>query len=85
MAQVLNLVGKTFGWLTVTSRAQSEKLNRLSYWNVLCTRCNQARFVVRSDELRNGRKTSCEDCRQEHRHHVVSQVIYGGGVQIKQG
>jgi hypothetical protein len=76
VGKLTNIAGMQFGWLLVTSRAESESYHRLSNWNVIC-KCG-CRFVVRSDALRNGTKTSCGDCRHECYHHIVLQTIYDG-------
>jgi hypothetical protein len=85
MAHAINLVEQVVGLLTIISRADAPlgTTGRLSYWNAVCV-CG-SRMVVRSDDWRAGRKTSCPDCRAEHHRRVVTQVIWDGSAQTKFG
>jgi hypothetical protein len=74
-ARIISLVGRVFGYLTVTSRAVSAG-HRLSSWNVIC-RCG-ARITVRSDSLRNGTKFSCGACKHEAQVRSIFTTVYDG-------
>ena len=80
-AKAIDLVGAVAGLLTITSRAEAPAgvTGRLSWWNVRCE-CG-AMMVVRSDDWRAGRKTSCPNCRPVYHRQIVTQMfsIYEDG------
>jgi hypothetical protein len=53
---VIDLAGQTFGALTVTTKAGSDKSTHMN-WNAVCT-CGR-KTVVRGAHLRRGQTRSC--------------------------
>jgi hypothetical protein len=74
-AKAIDLVGAVAGLLTITSRAEAPTgtTGRLSWWNARCE-CGVT-MVVRSDDWRSYRKTSCPACRTEYHRHAVRQMF----------
>ena len=74
-AKAIDLVGAVAGLLTIVSRAEAPTgtTGRLSYWNAQC-RCGTM-LIVRSDDWRAGRKTSCPACWTAYHQHVVRQMF----------
>jgi hypothetical protein len=61
-----NLIGKTFGYLTVTDMAQTKKSGRLHEWRAMCrcNNCGKENVDVRPQALLRGATTSC-GCRRD--------------------
>lgn len=61
-----NLVGKTFGYLTVIKMAQTEKSGKLHAWRAICkcSNCGNESFDVNPQSLLRGQTTSC-GCRRD--------------------
>ena len=58
MARRIDLTGQRFGRLTVISlNKEVSKQKKATYWNCRCECGNE--IIVRGDNLRNGRTTSC--------------------------
>jgi len=55
-----DLSGEIFGFLHVDCRAEQPTgtKGRLSFWNCSC-RCGRTGIIVRSDDLRSGRRRKC--------------------------
>ncbi len=56
-----NLIGKTFGYLTVINIAQTEKSGKLHAWRAICkcNNCGNEYFDVNPQSLLRGQTTSC--------------------------
>jgi hypothetical protein len=65
MGQLIDLMARQFGWLTVIARAKNTGVHRLSLWDCIC-KCGNT-LIVRSDALRNGSTRSCGNCSVEYR------------------
>ena len=77
MGILADITGRQFGWLLVLNRSTTARKNRLAYWDCECTKCKTV-LTVRSDELRNGTKTSCANCRHQFTAHATFQEFYDG-------
>jgi hypothetical protein len=60
------LVGKTFGYLTVTEMAQTKKSGKLHEWRAMCkcNNCGKENVDIRPQALLRGSTTSC-GCRRD--------------------
>jgi hypothetical protein len=67
MAAARHRIGVTYGWLVVIGRAPKPEntSHRLSWWRCRC-RCGNE-ITVRADELDNGFRRSCKECRAKNR------------------
>jgi hypothetical protein len=67
VAAARNRIGVTYGWLVCIARAPKPEntSHRLSWWVCQCTNCGKY-TTVRADELDNGSKRSCVECRAEY-------------------
>lgn len=56
-----DLVGKTFGYLTVINMAQTDKSGKLHAWRAICkcSNCGNQNFDVNPQSLMRGQTTSC--------------------------
>lgn len=61
-----DLIGKTFGYLTVTNMAQTSKSGKLHSWRAIChcSNCGKDDFDVNPQSLLRGSTTSC-GCRRD--------------------
>lgn len=64
MPPLVNLVGKTFGTLTVVEKAPSK--NGHVYWVCDCS-CGNTGYVVQGNHLKDGRTSNCPKCRTQQR------------------
>jgi hypothetical protein len=80
-AQLHNLFGQVFGWLTVLGRAEATGAHRLASWNCMC-RCG-CTLIVRSDVLRNGATRSCGNCAVEYRLRGIFTVTDWRGTRLR--
>lgn len=74
MSKVVELSGKKFGFLAVTSRAESR--NGKAYWNCICDCGNET--VVSGSNLRSGAVKSC-GClirKEKDTHHLSNTRLY---------
>lgn len=57
MSKLIDMTGKKFGRLTVTSRGENRNSRKDSYWNCICDCGNEA--IVSGYKLRTGHTQSC--------------------------
>lgn len=76
-----DLIGKSFGYLTVVKMAQTEKSKKKRMWRAICTcsNCGNDYFDVNPQSLLRGQTTSC-GCRRDQYHKLtgVNSVQYKG-------
>lgn len=81
MPKFQNFTGKTFGKLTVESRAPNDKA-RCSMWNCVCV-CGERR-TVRGTSLTNGNTRSCGGCfRRKYKRGTMFSPEYRAYVSAK--